>query len=56
MWSEVKRASSLMAAEMWMDLFEGEGVPARIIPEGDGYRVLVPADRAHVIEEILRKI
>jgi len=53
-----------MLAEMWKELFEGEGVPARILPasglpegrELDTYRVLVPGDRGHVVEEILRKL
>jgi len=54
----------LVIAEMWKELFEGEGVPARIVPasglpegrELDTYRILVPKDRGHVIEEILRKL
>jgi len=64
MWVEVKQANSLVIAEMWKELFEGEGVPARIVPasglpegqELDTYRILVPGDRGHVIEEILRKL
>ncbi|MFC1943976.1 hypothetical protein ACFLX5_00500 [Chloroflexota bacterium] len=59
MWSEVKKTPSLTVAEMWKDLFEGEGVPSRVVPGREGeavYRVLVPTDRTHVIEEILRKI
>jgi len=53
-----------MIAEMWKELFEGEGVPTQILPtsgEAPGrelteYRVLVPEDRKHVIEEVLRKL
>lgn len=53
-----------MLAEMWKELFEGEGVPARIMPrnglpvgqEIDDYRVLVPTDKKHIVEEILRKL
>ena len=64
MWVEVKRANSLMMAEMWKELFEGEGIPARILPtsgkpigqELATYRILVPKDRQHVIEEVLRKL
>ena len=64
MWVEVKRANSLMMAEMWKELFEGEGIPARILPtsgkpigqELATYRILVPEDRQHVIEEVLRKL
>jgi len=64
MWVEVKRANSLMMAEMWKELFEGEGIPTHIVPlsgEAPGreltpYRVLVPEDKKHVIEEVLRKL
>jgi len=64
MWVEVKKAQSLMIAEMWKELFEGEGVPTRILPasgepigqESATYRVLVPKDRQHVINEVLRKL
>ena len=53
-----------MMAEMWKELFEGEGVPTRILPvSGEApdwelavYRVLVPNDKKHVIEEVLRKL
>ena len=64
MWIQVKSASNKMIADMWKDLFEGEGVPTKLLPD-DGflvmsekasYKVLVPSDKTHVIEEILRKI
>ncbi len=64
MWKKVRVANNLMLARMWKDLFEGEGVPTRLLPE-DGslkmtetasYQVLVPNDKQHIIEEILRKI
>ena len=53
-----------MIAEMWKELFEGEGIPTRILPdagtsesgETSGYRVLVSQERVHVIEEVLRKL
>jgi len=53
-----------MIAEMWKELFEGEGVPTRILPDPESpgvgetasYRVLVVSVKTHVIEEILRKI
>ena len=53
-----------MMAEMWKELFEGEGIPARILPasgepmgqELASYRILVPEDKKHVIEEVLRKL
>jgi hypothetical protein len=64
MWVEVKKAKSLMVAEMWQELFEGEGIPTRILPvsglpigqELTEYTVLVPRDKEHVIKDILRKL
>jgi hypothetical protein len=64
MWVEIKKAKNLMIAEMWKELFEGEGVPTRLMPTSGGapgrefseYRVLVPEDKKHVIEEVLRKL
>ena len=64
MWKEVKKAQTLMTAEMWKELFEGEGIPTRILPESGlpmgqelvTYRILVPEDKEHVIEEVLRKL
>ena len=64
MWVEVKKAQNLMLAEMWKELFEGEGIPTRILPvsgmpigqEFTTYSVLVPKDREHVIKEVLRKL
>ena len=53
-----------MIAEMWKEFFEGEGIPARVLPasgepmgqESATYRILVPKDRQHVISEVLRKL
>ena len=64
MWVEFKKASNLMLAEMWKEVLEGEGLPARILPEGDildwseraAFNVYVPKGREHVAEEILRKL
>lgn len=64
MWTEIRKAPNLMMAEMWKELFEGEGIPTRIMPESGlpmgqelvPYRIYVPQDRQHVIEEILRKL
>lgn len=64
MWVEVKKAKSLMVAEMWKELFEGEGIPTRILPasgmpigqESAEYSVLVPKDKEHVIKDVLRKL
>jgi hypothetical protein len=64
MWVEVKKAPDLMLAEMWKELFEGEGIPTHLLPvTGEApnrelveYRVLVPEDKKHLIEEILRKL
>jgi hypothetical protein len=64
MWVEIKKAPNLMMAEMWKEFFEGEGVPTRIMPESGlpmgqeetTYRILVPEDKQHVTEEVLRKL
>ena len=64
MWVEIKKANSLMLAEMWKEYFEGEGIPARIMPssglpigqELTSYLILVPQDKEHVIQEVLRKL
>jgi hypothetical protein len=64
MWTEIKKAPNLMLAEMWKELFEGEGIPTHIIhvtgeaPDRElvTYRILVPEDKRHLIEEILRKL
>jgi hypothetical protein len=64
MWVEIKQAQNLMTAEMWKELFEGEGIPTRILPASGepmgqqlaAYRVLVPEDKKHIIEEVLRKL
>lgn len=64
MWIDYKTAPSLMVAEMWKNLLEGEGLPSKIIPEGNildwgervPFRILVPKGREHVADEILRKL
>ena len=64
MWTDYKKASNLMSAEMWKDVLEGDGLPTKIIPDGDiltwsersTFRVLVPKGREHVADEILRKL
>ena len=64
MWTEFKSVSNLMTAEMWKEVLEGEGLPTRILPEGDildwadrtPFRIMVPKGREHVAEEILRKL
>ncbi len=64
MWVEFKKAPNLMTAQMWKEVFEGEGLPIRILPEGDildwgervPFRIMVPKGREHVAEEILRKL
>jgi len=64
MWVDFMRASNLMIAEMWKEVIEGEGLPVRLLPEGDildwsersPFRIMVPRGREHVAEEILRKL
>ena len=63
-WSPYKKATNLLLAEMWKELFEAEGLPTRILPEGDirnwsetsKFIVYVPRGREHVADEIVRKI
>lgn len=64
MWIDYKRVSNLMTAQMWKDVLEGDGLPTKILPDGDildwgervSFRVLVPKGREHVADEILRKL
>jgi hypothetical protein len=64
MWVEIKKVEGLKAAEEWKELFEDEGIPTRILPtsgkdterESATYLVLVPGDKEHIIEEVLRKL
>ena len=64
MWADYKRAPNLMIAEMWKEVLEAEGLPVRLLPEGDildygestPFRVMVPHGREHVADEILRKL
>jgi hypothetical protein len=64
MWIEVKKAKTLARAEAWKECFEGEGIPARIMPvsglptsqEIADYSIMVPQDKEHVIKDILKKL
>ena len=64
MWVDFMKASNLTVAEMWKEVIEAEGLPVRLLPEGDildwaesvPFRVMVPRGREHVAEEILRKL
>ena len=64
MWIEYKKVPNLVTAEMWKDVFEAEGLPTKILPEGDiidwservPFVVYVPKGREHVADEILRKL
>ena len=64
MWVDYKKAPNLMMAEMWKEVLEAEGLPVRLLPEGDildyaesvPFRVMVPRGREHVADEILRKL
>ncbi|MEE9286219.1 MAG: hypothetical protein V3V35_10900 [Dehalococcoidia bacterium] len=63
-WTPYKNAPNLLLAEMWKELFEAEGLPARILPQGDirawsetsPFVVYIPRGREHVADEILRKV
>ena len=64
MWIEYMTAPNLATAEMWKDAFEGEGLAAIILAEGEitdwaeqvSYKIYVPKGREHVADEILRKL
>ncbi len=64
MWIDYMKAPGLIIAEMWKELLEGEGLPTKLLPEGDildwgeevPYRIMVPRGREHVADEILRKL
>ena len=64
MWVEIKKVEGLKTAEKWKNLFEDEGIPTRILSvsgeaaerESATYLVLVPGDKEHIIEEVLRKL
>ena len=64
MWEDYRKVPNLMVAEMWKEALEAEGLPTKIIPDGDiltwgervPFRVLVPRGREHVADEILRKL
>ena len=64
MYVNYRKAPNLAIAEMWKDVLEGEGLPTKILPEGDiltwgervPFRVMVPLGREHVADEILRKL
>ncbi len=59
------RVPNLMVAEMWKEFFDAEAVIALIAPVGDDWvgmradqprRIMVPLDKKHVAEEVLRKL
>jgi len=64
MWVDFIRTPNLMIAEMWKAVLEGDGLPTKILPEGEitswgervPFRILVPKGREHVADEILRKL
>lgn len=64
LWTQFKSTPHLVIAQMWKEYFEGEGIPSRILPnpikaaEGEAisYRVLIPSDKEHIIEEVLKRI
>ncbi|MDA1189554.1 MAG: hypothetical protein O2854_07765 [Chloroflexi bacterium] len=64
MYTDYKKAPNLMIAQMWKDALEAEGLPTKILPEGDilnwgervPYRIMVPKGREHVADEIIRKL
>ena len=64
MWVDYRKVPNLMIAEMWKNALEADGLPTKILPEGEilswservPFRVLVPKGREHVADEIIRKL
>ena len=64
MFTAYRKAPNLIIAEMWKSAIEAEGLPVKILPNGNilewgelvEYRVMVPKGREHVADEILRKL
>lgn len=64
MWVEYKKVPNLQVAEMWKHVLEGDGLPTKLLPDGEiltwgeriPFRVLVPKGREHVADEIVRKL
>ena len=62
--TDYRKAPNLIIAEMWKSAIEAEGLPVKILPNGNilewgervEYRVMVPKGREHVADEILRKL
>ena len=59
------KAPNLMVAELWKEFFDAEMATALIAPEGTDWeglsadqprRIMVPLDKKHVAEEVLRKL
>ena len=64
MFTDYRKAPNLIIAEMWKSAIEAEGLPVKILPNGNilewgervEYRVMVPKGREHGADEILRKL
>ncbi len=62
MWVEVKKAPNLVFGRMWKEYLEEEGIPVRLIPDKpwdglmSGYRVMVSAEKVHIVEEVLKRL
>jgi hypothetical protein len=59
MWVEIKKENTLTAAKKWKMLFEKQNIPTLLLPpkgkEEETYRVLVPKDKEHIIQNVARK-
>lgn len=65
MWTEITRAPNLMVAGLWKEFFDAEAVIALIAPVSGDWeglsadqprRIMIPVDKKHVAEEVLRKL
>lgn len=64
MWAKLMDTKNAYTAELWKELLNGEAMSVRVIPASgwknasdlEPHEIYVPWGKAHVAEEILRKI
>ena len=64
MWTKLMETKNAYTAEMWKELFNAEAISIRVVPasgwanaaELERHTLYIPWGKAHVAQEILRKI
>ena len=59
MWIDYRKTKNLITAEMWKNLLEGEGLPAKIIPEGNDildWSEYVTRPRLNILDDPLMEV